>query len=47
MTSDLLIVTSDILIVTAAKMDAAFLTERSYILVDTSGKVYVSLSVLE
>lgn len=39
--------TSDILIVTAAKMDATFLIERSYMFADTSGKVYISLSVLE
>lgn len=47
MTGDILMVTSDILIITAAKMDAALLIERSYMFADTSGKVYITLNILE
>lgn len=44
-TSGILIVTNDILIITAAKMDAALLIERSYMFADTSGNIYISLNV--
>lgn len=47
MTRDILIVTSDIIIITAAKMDAAFLIKWSWMFADTSGKVYISFSFLE